>query len=62
MKRALVFAASMLVLVLALAIPAVAGDPYCSCPYCIDNEALFCLTSNNNRISCETYLNFAVCP
>jgi hypothetical protein len=62
MKRVLVLAALMLVLVLSLTAPVMAGDPYCSCPYCIDNDDLYCLTSNNNRISCPTYLMFAACP
>lgn len=62
MKRVLVLGALLLVLALSLTAPAMAGDPYCSCPYCIDNEPLYCLTSNNNRITCETYLKFAACP
>ena len=61
MKRALVLAALTLVLVLSLTTPAMTGDPYCSCAYCIDNDELFCLTHNNNRISCPTYLMFAAC-
>lgn len=61
MKRALALAALMLALVLSLTPSAVAGDPYCSCGYCIGGEDLNCLTHNNNLISCRTYLKFAAC-